>query len=212
MALLVGLTGGIASGKSLACRFFRELGAHIVDADQLSREVVRPFSPAWKEIVDTFGTDILGEDNEIDRTALGEIIFSDEKKRRLLEAIVHPRIADETASRVAELEKRHPDGIIIVDAALMIEVEQHEKFERLIVVFVDEETQARRLMERDLLGKAAAHRRIEAQMPLTQKIEFADYVIDNNGSPEQTKEEVQRVYGELKKLVFPSSREPDPSP
>jgi dephospho-CoA kinase len=201
MALLVGLTGGIASGKSLVCRIFRELGAHIVDADQLSREVVRPFSPAWKGIVETFGTDILGEDNEIDRTALAEIIFSDEKKRRLLEAIVHPRIADETASRVAELEKKHPRGIIIVDAALMIEVEQHENFERLIVVFVDEETQARRLMERDLLGKADAYRRIEAQMPLTQKIEFADYVIDNNGSPEHTRKEVERVYGELKKLV-----------
>jgi dephospho-CoA kinase len=201
MALLVGLTGGIASGKSLVCRIFRELGAHIVDADQLSREVVRPFSPAWKGIVETFGTDILGEDNEIDRTALAEIIFSDEKKRRLLEAIVHPRIADETASRVTELEKKHPRGIIIVDAALMIEVEQHENFERLIVVFVDEETQARRLMERDLLGKADAYRRIEAQMPLTQKIEFADYVIDNNGSPEHTKKEVKRVYGELEKLV-----------
>jgi len=204
MALLVGLTGGIASGKSLACRIFRELGAHIVDADQLSREMVRPFSPAWKEIVETFGTDILGEDNEIDRSALAEVIFSDEKKRRLLEAILHPRIADETASRVAELEKKHPDGIIIVDAALMIEVEQHKNFERLVVVFVDEETQARRLMDRDLLGRADAYRRIEAQMPLTQKIEFADYVIDNNGSPEQTKKEVERVYGELEILVSSS--------
>jgi dephospho-CoA kinase len=204
MALLVGLTGGIASGKSLTCRFFREMGAHIVDADQLSRDVVRPFSPAWKEVVEAFGQEILAPDSELDRPRLAEIIFADEKKRRLLESILHPPIADETALRVAELEKGYPDGIIIVDAALMIEVEQHENFEKLIVVFVDEETQARRLMERDLIGKADAYRRIEAQMPLTRKIEFADYIIDNNGSPEHTRQEVERVYGELEKLVSPS--------
>lgn len=204
MALLVGLTGGIASGKSLACRFFLEMGAHIVDADQLSRDVVRPFSPAWKEVVEAFGQEILAEDSEIDRPRLAEIIFTDEKQRRRLEAILHPRIADETALRVAELERKYPDGIIIVDAALMIEVEQHENFEKLIVVFVDEETQARRLMERDLIGRADAYRRIEAQMPLTQKIEFADFVIDNNGTPEHMKGEVERVYGELRKLVSPS--------
>jgi dephospho-CoA kinase len=204
MALLVGLTGGIASGKSLACRIFRELGAHIVDADQLSRDVVRPFSPAWKEVVEAFGEEILSRDSEIDRPRLAEIIFADEERRRRLETILHPRIADETARRVEELKKKYPDGIIIVDAALMIEVEMHENFEKLVVVFVDEETQARRLMERDLLGKADAYRRINAQMPLTRKIEFADYVIDNNGSPEHTKKEVARVYGELSKLVSSS--------
>jgi dephospho-CoA kinase len=201
MALLVGLTGGIASGKSLACRYFRELGAHIVDADQLAREVVQPFSPAWKEVVEAFGDGILAEDSQIDRPRLAEIIFADEEKRRLLERILHPRIADETSRQVRELEQAHPEGIIIVDAALMIEVEQHENFEKLIVVFVDEETQARRLMERDLLGKADAYQRIEAQMPLTQKIEFADFVIDNNGTPEQTRKEVERVFGELLRLV-----------
>ena len=204
MALLAGLTGGIASGKSLACRFFRELGAHIVDADQIARDVVRPYSPAWREVVEAFGQEILAGNEEIDRPRLAEIIFADPERRRRLEAILHPRIADETARRVADLEKEHPDGIIIVDAALMIEVEMHENFEKLIVVFVDEETQARRLMERDLLGKADAYRRIEAQMPLTTKVEFADYVIDNNGSPEHTKAEVERVFGELKKLVPPS--------
>jgi len=201
MALLAGLTGGIASGKSLACRFFHELGAHIVDADQLSRDVVRPFSPAWKEVVETFGEEILTKDSEIDRPRLAEIIFADQERRRRLEAILHPRIADEIARRVEELKEKHPDGIIVVDAALMIEVEMHENFDKLIVVFVDEETQARRLMERDLLGKADVYRRINAQMPLTRKIEFADFVIDNNGTPEHTREEVKRVYGELETLA-----------
>ena len=200
MALLVGLTGGIASGKSTACRFFRELGANIVDADQISRDVVEPFSPVWKEIVEAFGTEIIGEDNELDRSRLAEIIFADEEKRKLLESIIHPRIADETARRVEALEKEHPDGIIIVDAALMIEVGTYEKFDRLVVVYADEETQARRLMDRDLLGRAEAFSRIEAQMPLSEKLGYADYVIDNNGSPETTKQGVLRVYNELVKI------------
>jgi len=201
MSLLVGLTGGIASGKSTACRFFVDLGAHIVDADQIARDVVEPFSPVWKEIVEAFGTEILQGDNELDRTRLAEIIFADSGKRKLLESIIHPRIADETARRVEALEKAHPEGIIIVDAALMIEIGSHENFEKLIVVFADEETQARRLMDRDLLGRAEAFSRIEAQMPLTEKLGYADYVIDNNGSPANTKQGVLRVYNELVKLA-----------
>ena len=201
MTLLVGLTGGIASGKSTACRFFRELGAHIVDADQVSRDLVKPFSPAWKEIVEAFGPEILEENNEIDRAKLADIIFSHAEKRGILEGIIHPGIADEISRRVEDLKRRDPDGVIIVDAALMIEVGRHEDYERLLVVYTDEETQARRLMERDLLGKAEAYSRIEAQMPLAGKIEYADYIIDNNGSSENTRKEVERVFLELLKLV-----------
>lgn len=200
VAVLVGLTGGIASGKSTACRIFRELGAHIVDADQVSRDLVEPFSPVWKEIVEEFGQEILNENNEIDRPKLAGIIFADPEERLRLERIIHPRIADEIGRRVEELEKVHPDGIIIVDAALMIEVGQHENFDRLVVVYADEDTQARRLMDRDLIGKADAWSRIEAQMPLSRKIEYADFVIDNNGSPQHTRQEVERVYHELEKL------------
>lgn len=200
MSLLVGLTGGIASGKSTVCRFFKEFGVHVIDADQVSRDLVEPLSPVWKEIVEAFGPEILLQNNELDRARLADTIFGDAKKRLLLERIIHPRIADEIARRVEDLEGKYPDGIIMVDAALMIEVGHHEKFEKLVVVFADEETQARRLMARDLVGKAEAYSRIEAQMPLSKKIEYADYVIDNNGSPKKTKESVERVYKELKKL------------
>lgn len=207
MALLVGLTGGIASGKSTAGRFFQELGAHLVDADQVSRDIVRPFSPVWKEVVEAFGPEILQEDNELDRAKLAEIIFSSPAERLRLERIIHPRIADEIARRVDELQRRYPEGVIIVDAALMIEVGRHENFDQVVVVFTDEETQARRLMERDLLGRAEAYARIEAQMPLTDKIEFANYVIDNNGTPENTRQEVQRVFKELTKRTSSSALE-----
>ena len=204
MSLLVGLTGGIASGKSTACRFFQDLGVHVIDADQVSRDLVEPLSPVWKEIVEAFGPEILQENNDLDRARLADIIFGNAKMRLRLERIIHPRIADEISSRVEKLEGKYPDGIIMVDAALMIEVGHHEKFEKLVVVFADEETQARRLMARDLIGTADAYSRIEAQMPLSKKIEYADYVIDNNGSPEKTRGSVERVFRELQKLVSPS--------
>ena len=199
MALLVGLTGGIGSGKSTASRFFRELGVHIVDADQIARAVVKPMSSCWKEIVEVFTPDILQTSGEIDRKKLAAIIFSDPEKKRALENIVHPCIADEVDRRVEELSAEHPDGIVMVDAALMIEVGRYKNFEKLIVVYADEETQVRRVMERDLIGRNDAFKRIAAQ------IGYADYVIDNNGTPESTKAEVERIHNELARLI-PKSR------
>ncbi len=195
--LLVGLTGGIASGKSTVGLIFQELGVHLVDADQVSRDLVQPDSPGWDEIMAAFGPAVFQENGQLNRQILGDLVFSDVEKRRRLERILHPRIADEIARRVNKLRREHPDRIIMVDAALMIEVDQHETFDCLVVVFTDAESQVSRLTARDGMGKAEAYRRIEAQMPLTDKIRHADYVIDNSGSPENTRAEVERVFKEL---------------
>ncbi len=200
MALLVGLTGGIASGKSTAGKIFRELGVHMIDADQVSRDVVAPSLPALDEIVEAFGPEILGENRELDRAALGALIFADPKKRLTLERIIHPRIAEEIDRRVEELRRRSPEGIIMVDAALTIEVGNQDRYEYLVVVYTDEATQLRRLTERDGLENSEARRRIEAQMPLERKVEYADFVIDNGGSAEELRAEVERVFRELERL------------
>jgi dephospho-CoA kinase len=200
MALLVGLTGGIASGKSTAGEIFRELGVHMIDADQVSRDLVAPSLPALDEIAAAFGPAILGENGELDRAALGDLIFADPKKRLTLERIIHPRIAEEIDRRVEELRRKFPEGIIMVDAALTIEVGNQDRYEYLVVVYTDEETQLRRLTERDGLENSEARMRIEAQMPLARKVEYADFVIDNGGSAEELSAEVERVGRELERL------------
>lgn len=201
MALLVGLTGGIGSGKSTASRFFSDLGVHIIDADKIARAVVKPMGWCWKEIVDVFGPDILQTSGELDRRKLAGIIFADKEKKRALEDILHPCIADEVDRKIEELCAAYPDDIVMVDAALMIEVGRYKKFEKIIVVYADEETQVRRIMERDLIGRNDAFLRIAGQMPLSEKIGYADFIIDNNGAPETTKAQVERIHGELIKLI-----------
>lgn len=200
MALLVGLTGGIASGKSSAGKIFRELGVHMIDADQVSRDLVAPSMPALEEIVGSFGPAILGKDGELDRAALGDLVFADPKKRITLERTIHPRIAEEIDRRVEDLRRKFPEGIIMVDAALTIEVGNQDRYEYLVVVTTGEETQFQRLMERDGIEKTEARRRIEAQMPLAKKVAYADFVIDNGGSTEELRAEVERVCRELERL------------
>jgi dephospho-CoA kinase len=200
MSLLVGLTGGIASGKSSAGEIFLELGVHMIDADRVSRDLVAPSMPALEEIVKVFGPAILGEDGSLNRTALGDMIFADTEKRLVLERILHPPIAEEIDRRVADLRRKFPEGIIMVDAALTIEAGNQHRYECLIVVCAGEETQLRRLMERNGIGSVEARRKIEAQMPLAEKIAYADFVIDNDGSEEELRAEVERVFRELEKL------------
>ena len=200
MALLVGLTGGIASGKSTAGGIFRELGVHMVDADLVSRDLVAPSMPAFEEIVEAFGPAILGKSGELDRAALGDLIFADPAKRITLERIIHPRIAEEIDRRVEDLRRTFPEGIIMVDAALTIEAGNQDRYEYLVVVYTNEETQLQRLMERDGLEKNEALGRIEAQMPLAKKVEYADLVIDNSGSAKELRAEVERVFRELERL------------
>jgi len=191
---LAGLTGGIASGKSTVSGFFRSLGAQIIDADVLARQVVEPGKPAWREIVDHFGKGILLPDGAIDRKKLGAIVFQDPIQREALNRRVHPRVLEEETRLYRELRSRYPDALILLDAALLIEVGAYKRLNTLIVVYVDEQTQLRRLMHRDRIPAEEAWSRIRSQMPLSEKIKYADYVIDNRGSLEETRRQVEEIY------------------
>lgn len=197
--LVVGLTGGYASGKSTVARIFVELGAVLVDADQLARKVVEPGKPAWSEIVAHFGNGILLENGEIDRKALAEIIFSDEKERERLNSIVHPRVLEEELKAIDEIRGRKPEAVVIMNVPLLIERGHFNYCDRIVVVTVDEETHIKRLMGRDGFTREEAVRRISSQMPLSEKVKYADFVIDNNGSIEETRREVGKIFALLKR-------------
>ncbi|MDF2955680.1 MAG: Dephospho-CoA kinase [Candidatus Alkanophagales archaeon MCA70_species_2] len=207
--LRVGLTGGIASGKSLVARFFMELGAYVIDYDVLSREVVRPCTEAWWRVVETFGKEILKRDLTIDRKKLGDVVFTDRSKLRKLEKIVHPAISEEGEKRLAALEKLDPKAIVILDIPLLVEKllasppadATKPKLDKVIVVYVSEETQLRRLCERDGIPEEEARRRIRTQLPLKEKLKYADFVINNEGSIEGTRQQVEEIYKKLKTLV-----------
>jgi dephospho-CoA kinase len=195
--LLVGLTGGIATGKSTVSNMLRGLGAEIIDADQLARQVVEPGQPAWREIVEEFGRDVLTPDGTLDRKKLGAIVFAHPEQRKRLEAITHPAIRARVKARVDELAARGFAGIVFYDAAILIEALGHQDMDRIVVVMTDEATQVARLRGRDGTDDAEGRRKIASQMPLAEKAKLADYVIDNSGDREATAEQVRRVFATL---------------
>lgn len=178
---VIGLTGGIASGKSTAAKILAELGAEIIDADQLARDVVRPGEPAYRAIVSAFGTDVLNEDGTINRAALGTIVFADPVARRQLESITHPAIARQAEHLLAELRSRGTQ-LAVYMAPLLIEAGITGRVDEVWVVYVDRETQIRRLMCRDGLSKDDALQRIASQMSMEEKRDLARVVIDNRGT------------------------------
>jgi dephospho-CoA kinase len=196
VARIVGLTGGIASGKSTVARMLVELGAPVVDADALARRVVEPGQPAWEDIVREFGRDVLLPDGAIDRKKLGEIVFGDDARRRRLNAITHPRIA--TASQ-ADVAAHAAAGapVVIYEAALLVENGIHRGLDGLIVVACSPAEQLRRLMARDGLDEAAARARIAAQLPLEDKLEAATFVVDTSGPCDATRRQVETVWRTL---------------
>ena len=196
--LLVGLTGGIATGKSTVSRAFEELGCVVIDADVLAREVVEPGEPAHRAIVDEFGPEVLLADGGLDRKKLAAIVFADPARRRRLEAITHPEIHARFTRRLEELEARGFDGIVIFDAPVMIESGNYRNMDRLVVVATDATTQAARLRARDVVGPEEAQRKIGSQMPVAEKATLADYVIDNSGDRDATAEQVRRVHEALR--------------
>ena len=199
--ILVGLTGGVATGKSSVLRLFQDCGARVLDADILARQVVQPGKPAWRDIVRTFGRKVLRPDRTLDREALARIVFRNLAKLRVLSSIVHPRVAREQTRLTREISKKQPRVVVIYDAPLLIEASAHKRMDRIIVVTADRETQIKRLCNRNHLSRTEALRRIRSQMPLAQKIKSADYVIDGTLSYEQTKHEVQPIYTELQRLA-----------
>jgi dephospho-CoA kinase len=175
----------------------RGLGAEIIDADQLARQVVEPGQPAWREIVEEFGRDVLTTDGTLDRKKLGAIVFANPEQRKRLEAITHPAIRARVKARVDELAARGFAGIVFYDAAILIEALGHQDMDRIVVVMTDEATQVARLRGRDGTDDAEGRRKIASQMPLAEKAKLADYVIDNSGDREATAEQVRRVFATL---------------
>lgn len=198
--LKVGLTGGIATGKSYVLSVLRELGCATLDADQTAREVVEPGQPAFDEIVAHFGTDILGADGRLDRAKLGAIVFADAAERETLNAIVHPRVFESQANRLAEIENLDPQAIAVIDAALMIETGSYRRFDKLVVVYCEPEIQLERLMARNLMSREDAAARISAQMPSAEKLRYADFSINTSLGFEDTRRQVEKLYDQLRVL------------
>ncbi|OAT74255.1 dephospho-CoA kinase [Parageobacillus thermoglucosidasius] len=193
MALTIGLTGGIASGKSTVTKMIRELGIPVIDADQIARDVVKMGEEAYKQIIQTFGQDILQENGEIDRTKLGAIVFHNEQERKKLNAIVHPVVR---RRMLAEKEAYVQKGAqtVVLDIPLLFESELTHLVDKIIVVYVDDDVQLERLMKRNGFSKEEALARIRAQMPLREKVKKADAVIDNNGTIEETKQQLLQIF------------------
>lgn len=196
--LLVGLTGGIGTGKSTVSTLLRQLGCEIIDADVLAREVVGPGQPALATIAAEFGPDVVTADGALDRKRLGAIVFANPERRRRLEAITHPAIRERFQARLAELAEKGFVGIVIYDAPVILEAGNYQSYiERLIVVVTDEATQLARVGGRDGTDEAENRRKIASQMPLAEKAKLADYVIDNSGDREATAAQVRRVFAAL---------------
>ena len=197
--LRVGLTGSIAVGKSFVTSVFAELGCRVLDADQTAREVVMPGAAGLKAVVEKFGEGILTPDGTLDRARMASIVFADEEKRLRLNHILHPFIIARQDEILRAWEREDPNGIAIVDAALMIESGGYRRFDKLIVVHCRSEVQLERLMLRDKLTLAEAQRRIASQMPQEEKQRYADYLIDTSDGFEPTRERTAEVYKELRK-------------
>lgn len=194
---VLGLTGNIASGKSTVARMLERSGARIIDADLIAREVVEPEKPAWADIVRKFGPGILGADGTVDRRRLGEIVFADEGKRRLLMDITHPRIKEAVRERLSRYREENAP-VVVIEAALIVESGGLREFlDGLIVVTADEESQIERLVKRSGHTREEALARIGSQMPAGEKALHADYIIDNSGTEEETEAEVKKLWEEI---------------
>ena len=198
--LNVGLTGSIAVGKSFVCEVFRELGCSVLDADQVARDVVEPGTIGLARVVDAFGELVLQPDGSLDRTKLGSIVFGNEEKRLLLNSIVHPLVFEAQNEWLKDCETQDPNGIAIVDAALMIESGGHKRFPKLIVVWCEPGLQLQRLMARDNLSRIDAEKRIASQMSQEEKKTHADFLINTSDGFEDTRRQTAAVFAQLQRL------------
>jgi len=197
--IIAGLTGSIGTGKSTVAQMFADLGANIIDADQLSREVVKPGKPAWQKIVDYFGKDVLNDDLTINRSRLADVVFNDKAKLEKLNSIVHPEVLKEDALLVEKIKTVNPDGLIVKEIPLLLELgpELARKIvDIIIVVYASPEVQLKRLIERGM-SEEDARNRIKNQIPVDDKIKSADFVVNNNGDLESTRAQVFQIYNQL---------------
>ena len=201
-ALILGITGNIASGKSSVAKELARRGAVVVDADQLAREVVESGTSTLKKMVKVFGTEILKNDGNLDRERLGQMVFADIKVRAMLNRIIHPEIAKKSIERLQELKHRKDIPLIIYEAPLLFEVGAENRVDKVLVVTIDPEKQLKRLMARDGLSEAGAQQRMTAQMQQQKKIAQADFVLDNSG----TEAEMLKQLDDLWEQIVPASR------
>jgi dephospho-CoA kinase len=195
---VIGLTGGIATGKSTVSAILKKAGAEIIDADRIAREVVKKGLPAYREIVENFGETVLLSNGEINRSVLGDLIFNDPRKKQLLNRIVHPHVRRETNRQLKDMENSSPDTIAVLDIPLLFEAEMHKDLSEVIVVYAPEHIQVKRLIKRDNISEADAVARVRSQMPIEEKKNRATIVIDNSGTMQDTRKQTLEIFKTLK--------------
>lgn len=196
--MIIGLTGGIASGKSTVSSMLKAHGAYIIDADKIAREIVEPGSPVLSRIVECFGKDMLNAEGKLNRKALGNIVFNNPDKLKLLNKITHPEIWRLIKEKIDFISKNADKSIVVVDAAVLLEAGMDVLVDEVWLVCVNEDKQIKRLMDRDHLTAGEAEARIRSQMPVDEKKKYSDRIIDNNGDLEYTKEQVEKLWRHIK--------------
>lgn len=199
--ILVGLTGGVATGKTTVARMFKDCGAVLIDADRLAREVVQPPKPAWRDIVKKFGKAVLNPDRTVNRRLLGAIVFHHPDKRLALERIIHPRVARRQAVIMKETAKKNPGAVVVYDVPLLFEAGIDKTVDRIVVVTADSKTQVTRLRKRNGITQAEAIRRIKSQFPLRRKITGADFILDGTSSRRVLRAEVLELFRMFRRLA-----------
>jgi dephospho-CoA kinase len=198
--LRVGLTGGLASGKSFVGHALRDLGCHLIEADELGHQVLLPGAEAYDTVIEAFGQEIVDEQGMIDRHKLGERVFGQPELLAKLSSLVHPPVTQRQERMIAEIVRADPAAIIVVEAAILVETGSYRKFDRLIVVVCTVEQQMERAMKRGTYTKEEVLARLSRQLPLEEKVRVADYVIDTSGTKENTLEQVRVLYSSLRSL------------
>jgi len=206
--LIVGLTGGVASGKTTVSNILREEGAYLIDADRIARELVQPHTPTWSELLKVFGEKILDRDGSIHRKKLAAIVFSDPQQRNVLNKITHPCIKEEMKRRVEQIGQKDPGAIVVIDAALLVELGDYREMDKVIVVTSTERQQIERLKEREGASEEEARRILSSQMAIEEKLKVADFVICNEGSLEETRRMTKEVFQELKRTALQKGERP----
>jgi dephospho-CoA kinase len=199
--LRVGLTGGLASGKSFVGEALASLGCHLLKADELGHQLLMPGTPVHEKVVETFGQAILDSEGRILRRALASVVFGDAEKLAALNAIIHPAVIEEEERWMQEVKEVDPHGIAIVEAAILIETGSYKRFDKIVLAVCSEQQQIERAMKRDGITREEALMRLQRQMPLDEKRKFADFVVDTSGEKEQTLVQVRRLYDELRRLA-----------
>jgi dephospho-CoA kinase len=207
--LKVGLTGGIGAGKTTVGKMFVELGCHVIDSDSITRELFKPGQKVRALVAAAFGPAVVAPDGSIDRKALGELVFNDDGLRQKLNGIVHPAIIQRQKKFMEVASSIDPDGIALVDAALMIEAGTYKNYDKLVVVMVTPEIQRKRLRDRSGLTDEQIEARIAAQLPMTEKAKFADYIVENSGTVDETRRQVEEIYYQLRGLELAMGGESD---